>query len=208
MLRILVLLIGYGVGCVQSAFIVGKLHGIDIRKHGSGNAGTTNVLRTLGGKAGATVFLVDFLKCFLTTVIIYHIFNYFDLDGFLYAAYGGAGVILGHNFPFYLKFKGGKGIACSMGLITALNIPLGIIICVSGFLVAIVSKYISLASISAAILVPLVYFLAGIRGEVLIIVLFLALLALFQHRANIKRLIKGEENKFSLLQFKEKIKSK
>lgn len=204
--RLLILLIGYGIGCIQSAFIVGKLHGIDIRQHGSGNAGTSNIIRTLGGKAGATVFFFDFLKGFLTTLIVYKLCNYLGANGFVLAAYVGFGVVLGHNFPFYLKFKGGKGIACSMGFITALNIPLGLIICICGIIAAIITKYISLASITGAILVPFLYFLKGIRGEVLIIVIFLGLLALFQHRQNIKRLIKGEENKFSISEIKSKLK--
>lgn len=209
MIRVLLLLIGYMVGCIQSAFIVGKLHGIDIRQYGSGNAGTTNVLRTLGGKAGATVFFFDFLKGFLTTYIVYRVCNYMSMDGFTMAAYSGIGVILGHNFPFYLKFKGGKGIACSMGFIVALNIPIGLVICLCGILVAVLTKYISLASICAAVLVPFIYyFVVEIRGEVIVIVILLATLAIFQHRANIKRLIRGEENKFSVSSIKNKLNSK
>ena len=110
--RILCLAIGYLFGLFQTAYIYGKMHGIDIRQHGSGNAGTTNTLRVLGTKAGLIVFAGDVLKCVLAVVVCSILFGkkYPEMV-YLWKMYAAAGAILGHNFPFYLNFKGGKGIS-------------------------------------------------------------------------------------------------
>ena len=117
MVRLVCLLIGYIFGCFQTSYIYGKLHGIDIRQYGSGNAGTTNSLRVLGKKAGAIVLVCDILKTGLAMTMVRLLFreHYGDIL-YLLAIYAAAGAILGHNFPFYLGFKGGKGIACTAGL--------------------------------------------------------------------------------------------
>lgn len=110
MIRIVCLLIGYVCGLFQTSFIYGKMHGIDIRNYGSGNAGTTNALRVLGTKAGLIVFAGDVLKCILAVLLARLLFAAGHPDmKYLYMLYAGAGAILGHNFPFYLHFKGGKG---------------------------------------------------------------------------------------------------
>ncbi len=198
--KLLGLVIGYGIGCVQSAYIVGKINKIDIREHGSGNAGTTNVMRTLGAKAGITVFLLDFLKGLLSVLIIGYIFqNFLNIEsGKVFGLYSGIGTILGHNFPFYLKFKGGKGIACSMGVICGVNIWFGLIVCIIGLFIAIVSKYVSLGSICAAVIAPIMLIVFDSPLEINLLVTAVALLAIFQHRANIKRLATGTENKFTI----------
>ena len=118
MVRLVCLLIGYIFGCFQTSYIYGKLHGIDIRQYGSGNAGTTNSLRVLGKKAGAIVLVCDILKTGLAMTMVRLLFreHYGDIL-YLLAIYAAAGAILGHNFPFYLGFKGGKGIACTAGLV-------------------------------------------------------------------------------------------
>ena len=118
MIRLVCILIGYVFGLFQSSYIYGKLHGIDIKKHGSGNAGTTNTLRVLGKKAGAIVLICDMVKCGLAMMLVRFLFkeSYSDILPLL-ALYAAAGTILGHDFPFYLGFKGGKGIACTAGLI-------------------------------------------------------------------------------------------
>ena len=114
MIRLVCLLIGYVFGCFQTAYIYGRLHGIDIRKYGSGNAGTTNSLRVLGKKAGIIVLLCDMLKTGLAMMVVRLLFRerYGDIL-YLLAIYAAAGTVLGHNFPCYLGFKGGKGIACT-----------------------------------------------------------------------------------------------
>ncbi len=106
--RIICLAVGYVCGLFQTSYIYGKKSGIDIREHGSGNAGTTNALRTLGKKAGALTLLGDCLKCVLAVLIARLLFgDHQGADLLALELYAGAGCILGHNFPFYLKFKGG-----------------------------------------------------------------------------------------------------
>ena len=115
--RIIVLIIGYFIGdLIQGGFLIGKFNKIDIRNYGSGNAGTTNVMRTLGKKAGFLTYFLDTFKAILSCIIVHFLFGKncdYELLLFLYS---GLGVILGHNFLFYLKFKGGKGIAATSGV--------------------------------------------------------------------------------------------
>ena len=124
MIRLLCLLVGYFFGAFQTAYVYGKMHGIDIRTMGSGNAGTTNTLRVLGTKAGLIVLLGDVLKTMLAIAVmrfcILPNFNVGDAE-YLYILYTAAGAILGHNFPFYMQFKGGKGIASTFGLILSFH---------------------------------------------------------------------------------------
>ncbi len=195
--RILVCLgMGYAFGCISTAYFVGKAKHIDIRAYGSGNAGTTNAMRTLGKKAGAITFLGDFLKALLPVLAVrYLIFP--DLPYVtLLALYTGFGIILGHNYPVWLKFKGGKGIAATGGIIVALN-PLvsliGIIIFVS---VAAITKYVSLASM-AAVLITCSCLIAINHGDLhfAVIASCYVILAFWRHRHNIERLLHGTENK-------------
>ena len=136
--RIICLAIGYVFGLFQTAYFYGKLHGIDIRNYGSGNAGTTNTLRTLGTRAGMIVLFGDIMKCILAVVLTNMLFReaYPELI-YLLKIYAAAGAILGHNFPFYLKFKGGKGIAATAGMILSFHpylIPMGVILFLVSFL--------------------------------------------------------------------------
>ena len=118
--RIICLAIGYVFGLFQTGYIYGKLHNVDIRTMGSGNAGTTNGLRTMGFKAGAITFLGDAFKCIFAVLAVKLIFGEAHADILpLLAMYAGMGAVLGHNFPFYLKFKGGKGIAATAGLLAS-----------------------------------------------------------------------------------------
>ena len=114
--RIICLIIGYAFGLFQTGYFVGKLNHVDIRKTGSGNSGSTNALRVLGVKAGLMTFVGDVLKCVLPILLVRQIFSGSDCLPLL-AMYTGAGATLGHNYPFYLKFKGGKGIAVLAGLV-------------------------------------------------------------------------------------------
>ena len=126
------MLIGYVFGLFQTAYLYGRLNGVDIRNYGSGNAGTTNTLRVFGTKAGLLVLFGDILKCILAVVITGVIFGKTHGDMvYLLKMYAAAGAIIGHNFPFYLKFKGGKGIAATAGLILSFHpylIPMGVIL--------------------------------------------------------------------------------
>lgn len=205
--RIICLVIGYLLGLFQTAYIYGKMHGIDIRQHGSGNAGTTNTLRVLGTKAGLIVFAGDVIKCILAVVICTLIFGKSHPDMvYLFKMYAAAGAILGHNFPFYLNFKGGKGIAATAGLILSFHpyfIPVGVLMFFGAFLT---THYVSLGSllVYAAFIIQLV--VSGQMGlfgamsqsllvEMYIVAGFLTVMAYYKHRENIVRLVKGQERK-------------
>ena len=202
--RVLCLLIGYGLGSISTSYLYGKAKGIDVREHGSGNAGTTNTLRVMGRKAGAIVLAGDMLKTFLAILLTWLIFHWFfpDMD-YLLRIYTGAGVILGHDYPFYMKFKGGKGIACSGAMILSFYwgiIPASVVIFFGIFFM---THYVSLASIFLYLgfmAQLLIFGQGGLLGmsqpaliEMYIVAALLTALALFQHRENINRLIKGEE---------------
>lgn len=122
MIRIVCLLIGYVFGLFQTGYFYGKAHGIDIRQHGSGNSGTTNALRVLGTKAGLIVFAGDCLKCMAAVWLVRLLFggSYHSII-YLLCLYTGAGAILGHNYPFYMHFKGGKGIAATAGMVLSFH---------------------------------------------------------------------------------------
>ena len=130
--RILCLAVGYLFGLFQTGYIYSKLHHVDIRKEGSGNAGSTNVLRVMGVKAGATVFLGDFFKTLIPCILVRHFFQNQPEMVNLLVLYTAFGVILGHNYPFYMGFKGGKGIAATAGLLVAMDLRVtAVFICIS-----------------------------------------------------------------------------
>ncbi len=207
--RIVCLLIGYVFGLFQTGYFYGKSKGIDIRAEGSGNAGTTNSLRVLGWKAGAITFLGDLFKAILAVLLVKLIFvgTYGDQTKIL-EIYAGFGAVLGHNFPFYLQFKGGKGIACTSGMILAV-FPMAAPICLLLFILAVAcTRYVSLGSIFVvcSYLAQVIVFgqmgwlkLDGAgRIEFYIVSACFTALALWKHRENIKRLCNGTENKFGM----------
>lgn len=205
------LVIGYVFGLFQTGYIYGKCNNVDIRSMGSGNAGTTNAMRTLGVKAGLITFAGDFLKTILAVLVVRLLFedNYPELHKAL-GMYAGFGAVLGHNFPFYLKFKGGKGIAATSGLIVAFGSwQIIAISAVIFFSIAIATRYVSLASIclvSGFFIQVVVFGQLGFFGdlstllltEVYVLAFLFAALAIFRHRANIIRLLNGTENKFGI----------
>lgn len=206
MFRLWCILIGYFLGSISVAYIVGKVRGIDIREHGSGNAGTTNTLRVLGRRAGAIVLAGDLLKCFVAMIVCWLIFknSYPDMK-YLIRIYAAAGTILGHDYPFFLKFKGGKGIACFVGMIAFFYpgvIPAEVAIFFGIFFT---THFVSLSSMFLALgfLAQVVIFgQFGFYGlsstqllELYITVGFLVALCIFQHRKNIANLVNGLEKK-------------
>lgn len=204
--RLICLLIGYVCGLFETGYFYGKLHHIDIREHGSGNSGATNTLRTLGKKAGLIVFLGDALKCVAAAVIVYFLFRNTKGDMMpLLKMYAGAGAVLGHNYPFYLKFKGGKGIAATGGLIFATNIWMAVIAFAIFASVVAVTKYVSVGSLVVVLVFIAEVVLYGQTGhfqmeqpylyELYGIAVLLAISAFYKHRANIVRLKNGTENK-------------
>lgn len=205
--RLICVAIGYLFGLFQTGYIYGMINHVDIRKHGSGNAGTTNALRTLGWKAGVVTFIGDCLKCVLAVVLVRFVFS--DSSHVeLLAIYAGFGAVLGHNFPFYLKFKGGKGIASTAGLILAINPVMFLIVATVFITIVWFTQYVSLGSIVIMVLFVIQVVIYGQMGgfglaggelyEFYIIAIVLAALAIWRHRANIKRLATGTENKTDL----------
>lgn len=208
--RLICVLIGYAFGLLQTGYIYGKLHNVDIRKQGSGNAGTTNALRTLGWKAGAVTFLGDCFKCVFAVVVVHFIYGKTHVDMMpMLAMYAGMGAVLGHNYPFYLGFKGGKGIAATAGiLISTVNIWM-VLICLAAFVgIVAATRYVSLGSLAVVTIYLAEVVVYGQMGgfdvaerylpEMYVIAGFLMLSAFFKHRANIKRLLSGTENKINL----------
>ena len=206
MARLICLLIGYCCGLFQTSYIYGRMHGIDIREQGSGNAGTTNALRTLGVKAGVITFLGDCLKCIVAVLIAKLVFgnSYADCIKLL-GLYAAAGTILGHNFPFYMNFKGGKGIAATAGLLISFDLRLTLIALVLFLLAFFVTHYVSLGSLLVYALFLIGTIILGQQGmwgmeqhylnEMYILAALLTVLAVYRHKDNIKRLLSGEENK-------------
>jgi glycerol-3-phosphate acyltransferase PlsY len=193
MLYILIAVIGYFLGNISSSYLVGKLgSNIDVRQHGSGNLGTTNAYRVLGLKAGGIVFLGDVLKGIIATLIGLWI------KGQIGGLIGGMAAVIGHNWPFLLGFKGGKGIATSFGLIIVLFPPLALILLIVEVLIIAFTGYVSLGSIAAAVLFPILVIAFRYDIKLIIGALLLSALAIYRHRANISRLLQGKENKITL----------
>ncbi len=195
-LRIVVLiLVGYFIGSIPSAFIVGKIYGgIDIRKHGSGNTGATNVFRTLGKKAAVIAFLGDFFKGILAVYVGRIIFNGVEfvdsaalLCGFM--------SIMGHCYSLWINFKGGKGVATSVGVIMAVSPIIAILLLLLQFVMVYLTRIMSLASIVSSISYPLLVYAFGYGEDYLAFSSGLAIFVIFKHRSNIVRLIKGKEKK-------------
>ncbi|WP_458407726.1 glycerol-3-phosphate 1-O-acyltransferase PlsY [Anaerotignum sp.] len=197
MFRLICMLIGYCIGCIETAHVVGKLWRVDLRQHGSGNLGTTNALRVLGKKAGAIVFIGDIMKSVIAYLICRAIFK--D-DAIVAGLFGSVGAVLGHNFPFYLNFKGGKGIAVMIGMTAALafttDIRLAFPNAIIGFGLAFGTRYVSVGSLAFAVTLPISCFLLGFETEVVLITLGVSALAIWRHRKNIKNLLNGTENRF------------
>ncbi len=184
------------IGATPFGFLVGKLKGIDIREHGSGNIGSTNILRTLGKPVGIVVLILDVLKGLVPVLIAKMISD----NSILHIATAMA-AILGHNYTFWLKFKGGKGIATTAGsMLLLITIPLALSL--AAWLVVLqISRYVSLASIVAALVIPVVIAIQNlISGDwdipIFVFGLFLCFMALWRHRSNIVRLRQGDEPRF------------
>ena len=187
---ILCLIFGYLFGSLNFAIIYSKLKGDDIRNHGSGNAGATNVLRTYGKGAAAIVFALDILKGVIA-VLITRIF----FDDMLYDCASAMGAVLGHNFPLYYGFKGGKGVATSLAVLLVLHYPTALIAMTAFIIVVLTTKYVSLSSILAAVAAITGAFIFFKTDVFSIFCLIIGSLCIYRHRSNIKRLINGTENK-------------
>ncbi len=188
----IIVIISYLIGNFSSAYILGKLiKQADVRKYGSGNAGATNALRTFGVTIGIIAFILDILKGTLAAAIGNKILGY---DGALIA---GIFVVIGHNWPVFLKFQGGKGIATSLGVMLFLHWPTTLICTAIGFLVIGKTRYVSLGSMVATILVPIVGSILKrpFNFKFLCTTVILAVMAIWRHSSNIERLKSGTESK-------------
>jgi glycerol-3-phosphate acyltransferase PlsY len=203
-LLFLVTAVSYIVGSIPFGYIIGKINGIDIRKHGSGNIGATNVLRTLGRKWGYLCFLLDFMKGFLlvlTTELL--VKNHFStIDPQLASACAMAGAFCGHLWTIFLKFKGGKGISTAAGAIFAISPFAFFASLITWFCIFSISKYVSLSSIIASLTLPLAYLFVGQYANspysLMIMTAFsaISLISILKHIPNIKRLFNGTEMRF------------
>lgn len=189
-MKFLGILLCYVIGSVSNAYLVVKyFKGIDIRTVGSGNPGATNVQRVAGNKLAFLVFLLDMLKG-VVAVLIGRI-----IGGEFYSLWCGVAVIVGHNWPLFFGLKGGKGTATSLGVIWLTVPKIALIITVVGITSIIVTRYVSLASILAAPLFPILIFISGKPWQYIVFGLILMSMTLYRHRSNIERLMKGQESR-------------
>ncbi len=203
--RIACLLIGYVFGLFQTGYIFSKLHHTDIRNYGSGNSGATNVLRVMGKRAGLVVFLGDAFKAIFACLLTGLLFCSQPGLRHIYLLYTGLGVILGHNYPFYMGFRGGKGISATAGLMLVTDWRITLVCLVVFVLVVAVTRYVSLGSIIVITIFALGIFLFGSRGdygvpapllpELYVLGALVCAMGIYRHHANIGRLLSGTENK-------------
>ena len=206
---IIIAIIAYLIGSVNFSIIISKkTAGFDVREKGSGNAGTTNMLRSVGKKAAAITLLCDILKGVIAigiAIIIGKIWT--DLNAELLLQIAGIAVVIGHTFPIFFGFKGGKGVATSLGVLLMSNWQIGLICLVFALILMILTRMVSLGSCAAAVLFPVLTLFIndhytvlteGKSGSVYFIYsVILAVIVLYNHRSNIKRILNGTENKIS-----------
>jgi acyl phosphate:glycerol-3-phosphate acyltransferase len=199
-----VTLIGYLIGSVPFGYLAGRIAGIDIRKFGSGNIGATNAVRVLGRRYGYPVFALDFLKgagAVEVSLLISSGFHSSQPNNEIYAIVAGISSVIGHSYPVWLRFKGGKGVATSGGVIFSLMPFAALIVGVVWIVVFLVTRYVSVASISAAVALPvsvgaIIYFRQQSAFVLLYFSIFLAVLVVVRHRSNLSRLLNGTEPRF------------
>ena len=200
---IIIAIISYLIGSIAVGVIIGKkMAGVDVRDKGSKASGATNVLRTVGKKAAGLTLLGDILKGIVAILIAYIVGNIIkDIDRAFLIQIAGIFVVLGHTFPIFYKFKGGKGVATSLGILILTNWQIGLICLVFAIVLIALSRMVSLGSVGAAILYPvLTIFISEhylVEGNYFIYSVILAIIVVFNHRENIKRLLDGKENKLN-----------
>ncbi len=203
---IIISIIAYLIGSINFSIIISKkIAGFDVREKGSGNAGATNVLRAVGIKAALLTLACDILKGVVSILIAIIIGNILkNIDNVLLVQLAGIFVVVGHTFPVFFGFKGGKGVATSLGVILMTNWQIGLICLVFALTIIIISKMVSMGSVGAAILFPILtlfvnsnYIAGGSGIRYFVYSLILATMVIFNHRENIKRILNGTENKIS-----------
>ena len=202
---IIMAIIAYAIGSVNFSVIFSrKFAGFDVREKGSGNAGTTNLLRFAGKKAAAITLVCDILKGVISIIIAIVIGNIVkDIDKALLVQIAGLCVVIGHTFPIFFEFRGGKGVATSLGILLMTNWQIGLICLVFALILIIFTRMVSAGAVTASILFPVLTLFIGkeffiVEGNYLIFSIALAAIVVFNHRSNIKRILEGNENKISL----------
>lgn len=195
---LIIIVLGYLIGSIPFALIIGKVfYKTDVRKVGSGNLGGTNIGRSLGKKAGIMVILLDASKAAIAMFIAYLLIDIFNLDTNAY--YAGIAVVIGHCYPIFAGFKGGKGVASAAGFILVIN-PLLILIALAIFLVNLkVHKMVSLGVLVTVASITIIAFIFPMFDNAKYLLTFLTLFLAYQHRSNIKRIIDHNENKITWL---------
>lgn len=183
---------GYAIGSISFALIAAKIKGINLREHGSGNLGATNVARVIGKPWGLSVLTLDALKAYLPT---YAAMQYFESPWWHVGV--GVSVVVGHSLSLFAQFKGGKGVAPAMGMLLALAPGVAAPIVVVSVAVMAVTKIVSIGSILGCILMPIGFYLVGAPFEYTVLVSIIGVFIIWRHRSNILRLIQGKENKFN-----------
>ena len=201
--NVIVALIAYLIGSINFSVILSKkMAGFDVREKGSGNAGTTNMLRSVGKKAAIITLICDILKGIVAIGIALIIGKMVaDVQASLLVQIAGIAVVIGHTFPIFFEFRGGKGVATSLGVLLMTNWQIGLICLVFALVLMALTRVVSMGSIAAAILYPvLTLFITShyiVEGNYFIYSVILAIIVAFNHRANIKRILNGTENKLS-----------
>ena len=205
MLLTLIIFLAYFIGSIPTAVWLGRyFHGIDVRDHGSHNAGATNTFRILGKRLGWAVLLIDVSKgafCAILPLFFKEYYTGFKDEELILQLFGGFSAVLGHVFPIYAGFRGGKGVATSLGIVLGINL-VGAFVCILIFLIVFMTfRFVSLGAITAAVALPFVSFfwLKEDQQIMIIFTIMLAFVVIVAHRKNIGRLLKGEENKMNLL---------
>lgn len=200
---ITIAIIAYAIGSINFSVIFSrKFAGFDVREKGSGNAGTTNMLRVVGKKAAIITLICDILKG-VVSILIALVVGYFvkEVDKSILVQLAGFFAVFGHTFPIFFEFRGGKGVATALGVILLTNWQIGLICLVFALCLMILTKMVSLGSIMAAILFPILTIFIHenflMPGNYIIFGIALALLVMFNHRTNLKRILEGNENKLS-----------
>ena len=200
---IIVALIAYLLGSISFSVIISKkMAGFDVREKGSGNAGSTNVLRTVGKKAAILTLICDCLKGVIAILVAFIAGKIMkNLDGALLIQLAGIFVIVGHTFPVFFKFKGGKGVATSLGVLLMVNWQIGLICLVFALIIMALTRFVSLGSVAAAILFPVLTIFIHtnylVPGNYIVFGIILGAFVIFNHRSNVQRLLTGKENKLS-----------
>lgn len=203
--NIIVAIIAYLIGSINFSVIISKkIAGFDVREKGSGNAGSTNMLRSVGKGAAALTLLCDVLKGVVAILIAIGIGNLVQsADKGLLVQIAGIAVVIGHTFPIFFGFKGGKGVATSLGILLMTNWQIGLICLVFALVLMALTQMVSLGSCAAAVLFPVLtlfikdHYIVAEGGSYFIYSVILAIIVLYNHRSNIKRMLNGTENKLS-----------